>query len=700
MLSYGLAARSALVLTQRAKLRASNFVACATVSSLSRSHLVVHDKVQKALRNQEPVVALESTIIADGMPYPQNIELAEDVENILRSKGVTPATVAILDGVCRVGLEMEEINDLAKAGGEGRTTKCTTRDIPVALATQSTGNGSHQWGATTVASTMTLAHMAGISTFVTGGIGGVHRNGHVSLDISADLTELSRTPVVVVSAGIKSILDIGRTLEVLETLGVPTVAYGADEFPAFFSPTSGIKAPVRMDDSTTIAKAYWASRELNLSHGMLVAVPNNDPAGENVERAIHKALAKAEAQGILGRDITPFILSEVASETGGDSLRSNMALVRQNAKVGADIASAIAVHGGNAGSRLANKEKQIQSLGTPGSTDEGRQRVLVVGGAVIDLISKPEDGQKLILGTSIPSVVTESDGGVARNVSEVLGLLGSRPALYSAVGNDPMGQSLLSRMHKDDLLVGVEQCIDVVDGARTATYFAVLNELGDLHTAVADMDVFNYIRPPPSEALRHADIVVVDANPPIDVLVRTAKMAVGANSKVFFEPTSVPKAREAARRKDFLSCLSYTFPNVDELMAMADGWNGTDEEHWVAMNDGLETIKAAAANLLTSMHPDEAHIIVTMGANGVLLASKEKQGAGPEFTHFPSESDVQIENCTGAGDSLCGAFIHALLNGQDESNAVRFGIRASILSLQYKDGAISKHLQQLDIEAP
>jgi len=697
MLSCGLAAaRSAVVLTHRT----SKYVASASVSSLAGNHLVVHDTVQEALRNQEPVVALESTIVAHGMPYPQNLELAQDVETILRSKGVTPATVAILDGVCRVGLEPGELRDLAQSGGEGRASKCTTRDLPIALATPSMRNGSHRWGATTVASTMALAHIAGISTFVTGGIGGVHRNGHVSLDISADLTELSRTPVVVVSAGIKSILDIGRTLEVLETLGVPTIAYGTDEFPAFFSTASGVKAPVRMDDSASIAKAYWASRALHMSHGMMVAVPNSDPAGANVEKAIQKALAKAEAQGILGRDITPFILSEVALETGGDSLRSNMALVRKNAKVGADIAVEIALQGKSKGSGLGNQREEIQAYNVSDSIGETRPRVLVVGGAVIDLISKPEDGQKLIVGTSIPSVVTESDGGVARNVSEVLGLLGSRPALYSAVGNDPMGQSLLSRMRRDDLLVGVKQCIDVVDGGRTATYFAVLNEEGDLHTAVADMDVLNYIRPPPSEALRHAEMVVMDANPPIDVLVRTAKMAVGANAKVFFEPTSVPKARKAASRKDFLCCLTYTFPNVDELMAMADGWNDTEEEHWLEMNDGLETIKAAAANLLATMHPDEAHIIVTMGANGVLLASKNGKSGDPQYSHFPSESNVQIENCTGAGDSLCGAFIHALLNGQDERSAVQFGIKAAILSLQCKHGAISKDLEHLDTDTP
>lgn len=200
----------------------------------------------------------------------------------------------------------------------------------------------HQWGATTVASTMRLAHLAGINTFVTGGIGGVHRNGELSMDVSADLTELGQTPVVTISAGIKSILDIARTLEVLETNSVPAMGWRTNEFPAFFSPHSGVACPVRVDDAETVARSYWASRALRLPQGMLVAVPNHDPAGASVEKAIHSALKEAEEKQISGQAVTPYILKAVAAKTGGDSLRSNMALVRQNAEVGAEIAIAIA----------------------------------------------------------------------------------------------------------------------------------------------------------------------------------------------------------------------------------------------------------------------------------------------------------------------------------------------------------------------
>jgi len=311
---------------------------------VDNSFFKVQDNVKDALANGTPVCALESTIVAHGMPFPENLELARRVEQILELKGVVPATIAVRDGICRVGLSDDELHDLAKAGMEGRAQKCSTRDIPMVMANAAKQETEKQpmWGATTVASTMKLAHLAGISTFVTGGIGGVHRNGEKSLDISSDLTELGRTPVVVVSAGIKSILDIQRTIEVLETNCVPTYGWQTDEFPAFFSPTSGIPTPARADSSKEIADAYWFARHLQLPQGMLIGVANNDPAGSNVEAAIQAALKESEELNIRGRDVTPYILKYVAEKTGGDSLKSNMALVRRNAEVGAEIAIAIA----------------------------------------------------------------------------------------------------------------------------------------------------------------------------------------------------------------------------------------------------------------------------------------------------------------------------------------------------------------------
>jgi len=217
-------------------------------------------------------------------------------------------------------LTKEELADLAISGIEKRAAKCSTRDLPLVIAKQQRLllqglTHQSQWGATTVASTMRLAHLAGITTFVTGGTGGVHRGGESTMDISADLIELARTPVVVVSAGVKSILDINRTLEVLETNGVPTAAFGTDDFPAFFSPSSGVAAPARVDSAEEVASAYLASLDLGLPNGMLIAVPNNDPAGEAVEAAIRLTIDEANELGIVGRDVTPYILRKVAERT-------------------------------------------------------------------------------------------------------------------------------------------------------------------------------------------------------------------------------------------------------------------------------------------------------------------------------------------------------------------------------------------------
>lgn len=529
---------------------------------------------------------------------------------------------------------------------------------------------------------MALAHKAGINTFVTGGIGGVHRNGHVTLDISADLTELSRTPVVVVSAGIKSILDIGRTLEVLETLGVPAVSYGTDEFPAFFSPHSGVASPARMDDADSIARAYWAARDLGLSHGMMVAVPNDDSAGENVERAIHQALADAEAKGIHGQALTPFVLKEVATLTGGDSLKSNMALVRNNARVGADIAIAIA-HQKN--------DTEVAAKITSHSEHDGR--VVVLGGAVVDILARPKEGEDLILATSNPGVCTESEGGVGRNIAETLGRLGSRPVMYSAVGNDSRGRAIKTQLQDD---CNVVDGIETVENANTASYLAVMDGSGDLHTAIADMEVLSQIYSPPFEALRDAEILVMDANPPVSVLKEAALAAFDSNAKVMLDPTSVAKARGVASDKELLSCLSYAFPNVDELVAMVEVLIGSvdDIQSLTLLVDKLKTIRRLSPILLNEMHSNEAHVIITMGQDGVFLASKTNNGK-IAFHHVPSRENVQVLNATGAGDSLCGAFAHGILEGKSVAESIAFGIEASILSLQCSYRAISPNLSNL-----
>jgi Uncharacterized enzyme involved in pigment biosynthesis len=605
-------------------------------------------------------------------------------------------SILVKDGICRVGLTLDELSDLAISGVEKRASKCSTRELPLILAKHkmmlesNTPSTSSQWGATTVASTMRLAHMAGISTFVTGGTGGVHRGAETTMDISADLMELARTPVVVVSAGVKSILDIQRTLETLETNGVPTVAFGVDEFPAFFSPRSGVLAPARVESATEVARAYLASLELGLSNGMLVAVPNNDPAGASVEAAIQETLEEAIKLGITGRDVTPFILKRVAEKTKGDSLKSNISLVKNNAAIGADIAVSIAntkqrlnskVYTGVVPSTLSGFKEVAQSPATHKLQEmpksKSTSRVVVMGGTVIDLVAKPAPGQDLILATSNPGTCYESDGGVGRNIAEVLGRLGSEPILFSAVGEDSRGSSLLCRM-EDEYNIGRErQHMEVVKGANTATYLAVLNSDGDLHTAIADMAVLSKIKIPDEETLSHADYLIVDANAPIESLVEAAKNARWAGTKVCFEPTSVPKAAMVSRNNQFMSSLTYAFPNIDELSAMSGQSN-------LVSND---LIQSAAKMVLNRMNQTESHLVITMGTKGVMLASKYE--VKPIIFKRFEATVIPTNNCTGAGDTLAGAFIHALLNGHNEEEAVKLGMEKAILSIQCEDRAIS-----------
>ncbi len=295
-------------------------------------HLSVQPEVADAVAAGRPVVALESTIISHGMPFPQNVEMATEVEGIVSANGAVPATIAVIEGVCQVGLSPEQLHHLATVGD---VVKATTRDLPWLMATGRTG-------ATTVAATMRLAALAGIRVFATGGIGGVHRGAAQSFDISADLTELGVTPVAVVSAGVKSILDIGLTLERLETLGVPVVVNGSDEFPSFYSRTSGHPAPRRLDGPAEIARHLHATwQQLGLTTGVSIAnpIPEADeiPATE-IATHIEAALADLEAQGIDGQDVTPFLLKTVVERTGGRSLVANLALVRNNAATAAAIA--------------------------------------------------------------------------------------------------------------------------------------------------------------------------------------------------------------------------------------------------------------------------------------------------------------------------------------------------------------------------
>lgn len=296
-----------------------------------KPNLHIHPEVAAALRDREPVVALESTIISHGMPYPQNVATAREVENIVRDHGAVPATIAIIKGTCTVGLSSEELEYFGQAKD---VYKVSLRDMPYVIS-------QGLYGATTVAATIRIAAMAGISTFVTGGIGGVHRGAEKNMDISADLTEMQQTNVAVISAGVKSILDIGLTLEYLETLGIPVVTVGQEAFPSFYSQDSGHKSPLQLNTPQEIAAMLKVKWDMGLNGSVLIANPV--PADQEIpaaamEEHIVLALNAASRAGVRGKDITPYLLSYIAKHTNGESLDANIALIKNNAAIGAQIA--------------------------------------------------------------------------------------------------------------------------------------------------------------------------------------------------------------------------------------------------------------------------------------------------------------------------------------------------------------------------
>jgi pseudouridine-5'-phosphate glycosidase len=301
---------------------------------MPHNYLVIHPEVKEALDNNKAVVALESTIISHGMPWPRNVETALSVEAAVRAEGAVPATIAIKDGKCLVGLSADDIDFF---GQEKNVWKVSLRDMPYVVA-------NNLPGATTVAATMRIASMAGINIFATGGIGGVHRGAETTMDISADLTEMSQTNVAVVSAGVKSILDIGLTLEYLETMGVPVVTFGQDEFPSFYSSKSGFKSPLRIDTASEIANMLHTKWALGLKGSVMISNPL--PAGQEVaqdviEAHILSALSEAKKNFIVGKEVTPFLLKYIAERSKGESLDANIALIHNNATLAAKIAVAM-----------------------------------------------------------------------------------------------------------------------------------------------------------------------------------------------------------------------------------------------------------------------------------------------------------------------------------------------------------------------
>lgn len=637
-------------------------------------NVVVSPEVAAAVMGKRPVVALESTIISHGgLPFPKNLELAKEAEAVVRRHGAVPATCAVIGGIPKVGLDATDLEILARE----QVSKASRRDLPFVCREQ---GGRH--ASTTVAGTIVLAHLAGIRVFATGGIGGVHRGAEESFDVSADLLELGRTPVSVVCAGIKSILDVPKTLEVLETQGVPVVTLQSDSFPAFFTNDSGLRSPLRVDSPRELAEMAAASLALGLQTGMVVAVQNPEPHADPaaLEECIVGALKSATEAGVTGPAITPYLLAKVEALTGGRSLEANVALLLNNARV----ASLMAVELSLLSSGLAalpavttmktNTYTKPSTVASSSAPEAAAPAVVVVGGAARDVVASMSPMVAFKTGSSNPGKVRGGFGGVARNISERLSRLGLSVTLCSAVGDDDDGRSLLSHAAR----AGVDVTrVRVIPEGITASYVAVHGPGGDLVAGVASMEV---IQAGLGEAevaalagrVRLSQLVVSDGNLSPATFAALCRLCVSFAVPLFFEPTSDHKCLLPLLANS-LPLVDVIKPNASELRALCtalleqhDGGSAARRplhnraavhnalaSHRAASENGTEIdlidVRILAQSLVHAMREDaqgagagrertaeglaravrHKHVLVSLGARGVLWAAEAEALRGP-----------------------------------------------------------------------
>ncbi|PVF94479.1 hypothetical protein CPB86DRAFT_876337 [Serendipita vermifera] len=524
--------------------------------------LCLSEEVKDALEYGRPVVALETALVTHGVVPPENLKVALSLEQQVRDNGAIPATIGVLAGRIHVGLSKSQLEQLADTKATP-STKVSKRDIAAICATR--GNGG-----TTIAGTMVIAHMAGIKVFATGGLGGVHRGGENSMDVSADLTELGRTPVAVFSGGVKSILDIGRTLEYLETQGVPVLTYGnSNTFPAFFSPKSPFKSPYFVSSPDQAARVIYQGDSFGLTNGSLFACPIPDEyaaVGEEIQRAVDKAVEESQMNGMdkRGKDVTPWLMSRVHELTKGLSVKNNRALLENACRIGARVAveySKLTSEQGNNNqpalfTPIINTASPLIET-QPATEFEAKtpSKVIVVGGSAVDIISKASpSGASSIQQSTVPGQVKSSLGGVGRNVAEAAHRILHRTPdhspvlLISPIGDDPFGSILMNGskslgMRMDGLFTPASLTSEV--SYRTAVCNMILDSQGDLICGVADMDISSSIQFEHVSSLlldQKPSLLMIDGNISATLISDVCAWAKPKKIPVFFEPTSVAKS--------------------------------------------------------------------------------------------------------------------------------------------------------------
>ncbi|KAI0094835.1 indigoidine synthase A-like protein [Irpex rosettiformis] len=687
----------------------------------------VHPEVQQALAKKAPVVALETTIVTHGMPQPTNLDTAKAVESIVRAQGAIPATIGIIQGRVKIGLENHELEYLADIQNTP-VFKTSRRDLGPVLALQRNGG-------TTCSTTLIFAAMAGIKVFATGGLGGVHRGGEHTLDISADLPELSRCPVGLVSAGVKSILDIGRTLEYLETLGVPVVSYGADEFPAFYSRDSGFKSPWRIDDPRSAARVLHSQAQLGLSNGAIFAVPipeKYEAVGAELQVAVEQALQEAEANGVnrRGKEATPWLLKRVGEITGGKSLASNVALIKNTARVGSQIAVAYANLVKDAEDQPHIPSFGVSGSSTPNSTIESipplveekdttaTADLVVVGCTALDVTSKANSTIDAALSSqsTVPGMVQTSLGGVGRNMTEAAYRLLSLPShtkhdkvvLVSPIGQDVFGRMLVEETTR----IGMRSDgLSQMEGQRSAVCNMVVDANGDLISGVADMTIIQaFTGAQAVDAIKYykPTIVAIDGNLLPEAIESIVKYCYTGNIKIFFEPTSVTKSQRILPAISSIydqsnrPPISYVSPNLLELsqlyrtassdpydlIAHSKWWSAIDSmslssefrmdlEHLARRNTNdngssgtLEFItENGVAQMGIHLLPFFQHIVLKCGQRGVLTIFQTTAGAGTSGPWTQESTNLKQRQVVARGKDGCVIVIKhypAIALAQDE----------------------------------
>lgn len=631
----------------------------------------ISSQVKEALANGEGVVALESTVITHGLPYPHNLSTARSLEQKVRSSGSHPATIALFDGKIHVGLDDEKLEILASSKN---AVKVSTRDIAKTLIRKEVGG-------TTVASTMKIAHAAGISVFATGGIGGVHRGADQTFDISADLQELSKTPVCVVCSGVKSILDIPKTVEYLETHSVNCVVYGHENvFPSFFTRKSSSRAQFNTERLEDIVQLMKTSKSLGLPYGTVLAcpIPENYAAdGDVIQQAINQAVQEAIEQNIASQNVTPFILARVNELTEGASMITNIALLENNASIAGRLAAKM------------NDRRPITVSQAHSFSSTKKPRVVSIGAAIVDFEAITSENVQDD-GGSYNGQVVQRLGGVARNHADALARLGCDSVFISAIGDDQNGQFF--RQHSDKIDISR---VKIIGNKPTCTYLAV-NVKGNVRFGIVTAEpLLSTITPALIEsnedAIQSADYILLDSNLSVPVMAKALEIAKKHEKQVWLEPTDIDKVKKVFET-GMVGAVTAASPNANEFLRWAKMCNVVVDPFVIDSADSvLELIEKEKSKILLNT----SIFVVTLSNKGSAVVYRNKLGQ-LEFQSLPPPVQMdKIVSVSGAGDSFNSGVIAGLAHNKTVVEALQIGQECARLTLQTTlatSEAITPHL--------